>query len=339
MKPIRLLISRIDRIGDVVLSTPLPREMNRANPDNYIAVLVSSYTRDIYINNPNVDEIISYDVDDEGNSLTFWQQVKIIRKLRCNYAFMLLPDERLNWVLFFSGIPNRFGVGHKLYQYLSFSKIVSRRKYNPLRHEADYCLDMVRKLGIEPESIAPEIHLSEEEKYESLKIKKEFAPNGEVVVGINTTHGGSSPNFSPEKYKFIAEILSRNKNIVVLITDLNPPEEVKNIETVIYPNIGNSLRQSIILFSALDVLISSSTGPMHICAALKVPTISMFCPLPACAPELWGPLGNNSEIILPEREDSSTPCAVDPHKCDFSGECLIRLEAVIERVNSLLKVE
>ncbi len=63
---------------------------------------------------------------------------------------MLLPNERLNWILFFAGIPNRIGVGHKLYQFLSFSKYVDRKKYIPLRHEADYCLDMIRKIGIEP---------------------------------------------------------------------------------------------------------------------------------------------------------------------------------------------
>ncbi len=31
------------------------------------------------------------------------------------------------------------------------------------RHEADYCLDMVRKIGIEPKSIEPEIFLTNEE--------------------------------------------------------------------------------------------------------------------------------------------------------------------------------
>ncbi len=46
---------------------------------------------------------------------------------------MLLPNERLNWILFFSGIPNRIGVGHKLYQFLSFSKYVDRKKYIPLQ--------------------------------------------------------------------------------------------------------------------------------------------------------------------------------------------------------------
>ena len=160
MKPIKLLVARIDRIGDVVLSTPIPREVKRANPNSFVAVLVRKYTRDIYLKNPYVDEIILYDFDEQYNPQSFWQLVKLIRNLSFNYAFMLLPNERLNWVLFFSGIRNRIGVGRKLYHFLTFSKFVDRKKYISLRHEADYCLDMVRKLGVDPKSIFPEIHLS-----------------------------------------------------------------------------------------------------------------------------------------------------------------------------------
>jgi len=38
MKQLRFLIARIDRIGDVVLSTPLPREIKKKYPDSYVAV-------------------------------------------------------------------------------------------------------------------------------------------------------------------------------------------------------------------------------------------------------------------------------------------------------------
>jgi heptosyltransferase-2 len=135
-----------------------------------------------------------------------------------------------------------------------------------------------------------------------------------------------------EEYRKLIVRLSEEKNICVVVTDNKPPEEIKNIRNVIYPNIGLTLRESIINFSTLDVLISASTGPMHICAALKVPTISMFCPLPACSPKLWGPLGNKSEIILPEENYCSTVCPGDPHICDFSGDGGIDSEKIFEKV-------
>ena len=333
---LRVLVSRIDRIGDVVLSTPIPREIKKAHPESYIAVLVKKYTKDIYLNNPYVDEIILFDEEDDSKPKPFWQIVKEIRRLQFTNAFMLLPNERLNWILFFSGIPNRIGVGHKLYQFLSFSKYVDREKYIPLRHEADYCLDMIRKIGIQPKSMEPEIFLSAVEKVKRDEIKKKLAPNGELLIGINTTSGRSSPNLTIEEYKKLIIRISDEKNIRVVVTDNNPPDEIKNIKDVAYPNIDLSLRESIINFSTLDVLISASTGPMHICAALKVPTISMFCPLTACSPKLWGPLGNKSEIILPEEKYCLTVCPGDPHICDFSGKGGIDSQIVYERVKNFI---
>jgi ADP-heptose:LPS heptosyltransferase len=335
---IRVLVARIDRIGDVVLSTAIPREIKRSRPDSFVAVLVKRYTNDIYLNNPHVDKIILFDDEDEKNPKSFWQLVEEIRKLKFAYAFMLLPNERLNWILFFSGISNRIGVGHKLYQFFSFSKFVDRKKYIPLRHESDYCLDMVRKIGIEPKSMEAEIFLTENEIIQRDKKKKLFAPNGEKVIGINTTSGKSSPNLKVEEYRKLIVRLNGEKNIRVIVTDNNPPEEIKNIKDVIYPNVSLSLRESIINFSTLDVLVSASTGPMHICAALKVPTISMFCPLPACSPKLWRPLGNNSEIILPEENYCSTVCPGDPHICDFNGKGGIDSEKVYQKVKSFMNL-
>jgi heptosyltransferase-2 len=333
---LRILVSRIDRIGDVVLSTPIPREIKRANPDSYVAVLVRKYTGDIYPNNPHLDKIILYDGENEKSPKSFFQLVNEIRKFRFTHAFMLLPNERLNWILFFSGIPYRIGVGHKLYQFLSFSKYVDRNKYIPLRHEADYCLDMVRKIGIEPKSMEPEIFLSADEIVKRDGQKRKFSPNGEVVIGINTTSGKSSPNLTAEEYRKVIVRLSEEKNIRIAVTDNNPPEVIKYIKNVFYPNIGLSLRESVINLSVLDLLVSASTGPMHICAALKVPTISVFCPLPACSPKLWGPLSNKSEIILPEENYCSTVCPGDPHICDFSGKCGIDSEKVYERIKSFV---
>ncbi|MEJ2104010.1 MAG: hypothetical protein P8X47_05470 [Ignavibacteriaceae bacterium] len=72
-KQLRVLVARIDRIGDVVLSTPIPREIKNTHPGSFIAVLVKKYTKDIYLNNPHVDKIILYDGEAENEEKSFWQ--------------------------------------------------------------------------------------------------------------------------------------------------------------------------------------------------------------------------------------------------------------------------
>lgn len=336
MKQLRLLVARIDRIGDVVISTPLPREIKKEYPDSYVAVLVKNYTKDIYLNNPKVDEIITYDNPDKTEK-GFWELVSEIKQYKFSHAFMLLPNEKLNYVLFAAGIKYRVGVGHKLYQFLTFSKYVNRKKYIPLRHEADYCLDMVRKIGVNVNEIHPEIFLSDDERSEALELKEKFKRNKKFLIGIHSTCGNSSPNLSVKAYRDLILLLTKNENFQVFVTDFNPPDEIQNLSGVEYIFKGESLRKDIVRFSILDLFISSSTGPMHICAALKVPTLSVFCPLTACSVKLWGPLGNKSEILLPKQSYCDNHCPVDPKKCDYSKEGGLTAQEVAERVYTAIK--
>ena len=335
MKQLRFLISRIDRIGDVVLSTPLPREIKKKYPDSYVAVLVRQYTKDIYLNNPNVDEIITIDNPDKTEK-SFWELVREIKQYKFSHAFMLLPNEKLNYALFISGIKYRVGVGHKLYQFLTFTKYVDRKKYIPLRHEADYCLDMIRKIGIQVQSILPEIHLTDTEKVKADAFRKKYLRINQKLIGINISSGNSAPNLNESEYKKLILMLKQNPEYKIAVMDNNVLQEIDNIENVLYPNKGNTLRDSIINLASLDLLISNSTGPMHICAAFNVPTVSLFCPLTACSPKLWGPLGNKSEIIMPTQNYCFTQCPIDPKKCDYSKEGGLNAAEVAEKVAQFL---
>ena len=335
MKQLRFLIARIDRIGDVVLSTPLPREIKKKYPNSFVAVLVKHYTKDIYLNNPNVDEIITYDNPDKTEK-SFWELVREIKRFKFSHAFMLLPNEKLNYVLFAAGIKYRVGVGHKLYQFLTFTKYVDRKKYIPLRHEADYCLDMIRKIGIQVQSILPLIHLTDTERVKVDDFRKKYLGINQKLIGINISSGNSAPNLNESEYKKLILMLKQNLDYKIAVMDNNILSEIDNIENVLYPNKGNTLRNSIINLASLDLLISNSTGPMHICAALKVPTVSLFCPLTACSPKLWGPLGNKSEIIMPTQNYCSTQCPIDPKKCDYSKEGGLNAVTIAEKVDHFL---
>lgn len=328
-KQIRILITRPDRIGDVVISTPMPREIKKKFPDSFVAFLLRDYTKDIYLNNPHVDQVII----DEGKKdyLFKIQLIKEVRSYNFTHAFMLLPTERMNWILFFAGIKYKIGVGHKFYQFLTNTKSVYRRKYTPLRHEADYCMDMARKIGVESDNLDTEIHLSDAEKQKVSKLKARFKADKKFLVGVHSTSGNSAPNWKAASYRDLILKLSDLPNVAVIITDLEIPEALKELNGVIYPE-QDDLRDLIYIVSTLDLMINSSTGPMHIAAALKVPTISLFCPLPACSPKLWGPMGNKAVNILPEANYCGVVCSGNPKQCNFEGDGGISVGRVFEEV-------
>ena len=338
----RILISRPDRLGDVILSTPIPREIKKTFPGSFVAILIRSYAKDIYLNNPHVDEIIIADDILEKDNNNFWSKVRDIRKFRFTHALMLLPNERINYLLFLAGIRHRIGTGHKFYQFITGVKGISRHKYIPLRHEADYCMDLARAIGVETDNLKTEIFLAPDEKVLVEKFRKQFQNSGKPnkapkkLIGVHTTSGNSAPNWSKETYRRFVLELSRQQDYKIFVTDNVVPDELQGIEGIEYPNVGLSLRESIINFAGLDLLVSASTGPMHICAALEVKTVSLFCPLTACSPRLWGPKGNDAEIILPEDNYCSVRCPGDPKKCTFSGEGGISPEKVINTIKEFV---
>ncbi len=323
-------------MGDVVLSTPLPREIKKTFPNSFVAVLVKKYTEDIYFNNPNVDKILLIDDFDDGLLKNFFRKVRQIRSYEFTHSLTLLPTERLNYLLFFSGIPYRVGVGHKFYQFITFTHYANRRKYIPLRHEADYCMDLARKLGIQTDNLDSEIFLTDQEKKEVYQVRNELLDSKRYLIGVHTTSGNSSPNWEAAEYKRLLKNLTATDDFSVIVTDNKIPHELEGLPNVSYPNIGKSLRDSFINFAALDLLISSSTGPMHISAALKVKTLSMFCPLTACSPKLWGPKGNESKIVLPTENYCQTKCPGNPKKCTFSGEGGIDAKRILEELKLFL---
>lgn len=317
--PRRILVVRTDRIGDVVLATPLIRALRRTFPDAFIGAMVRPYTRDLLLHNPHLNDIFVDDPQGEHRGRAgFWNRVKALRQFRYDTALMLLPTERAAWMLFCAGIPRRVGVGTKLYGVLTFMQGVSRTKYIPLRHEADYCLDLGRKIGARPDGLDTELFLTAAERERGREILREAgAAAGDTLVGFHIGNGNSAPNWPPERYADLARLVAAGTrhSVKIVFTDGSNRGPMPVGKRFIDLRGRLTLRELMSVLSLQRLLFSSSTGPMHLAAALRVPTVSMFCPLTACSPALWGPQGNTARILLPGEGYCSVRCPGDPKLC------------------------
>lgn len=336
---------RPDRVGDVVLSTPVFHTLKDSFGGCFVGALVSSYTAPLLRGNPNIDVVIT---DDPGSGEkqggSFRKKVREISSYNFDVALLLLPTKRLAYMLFLAGIPYRVGVGHILYEVITLMRGVSRHKYNPLRHESDYMLDLARRIKARYIWKKPEIFLTWEEKGKARDylLKKGF-DKGRALVCVHPGSGHSSPNWDPARYAELVAMLAK-AGVQVLVTGAESEREHESLFTEhdvpgVKTAFGElSLVELAAVESQVDVFVSSSTGPMHMAAAVGTKTVSMFCPLTACSPKLWGPIGNVSRVILPSDDFCTTKCPGDPHICTFeSGEEGIAVETVYDATMEFLR--
>lgn len=318
----RILVVRPDRIGDVVLSLPVLDALRHRWPRAYLAMMVRPYARSVPDRNPCLDAVIEDDPDAGHRGMPgFLAQVRRLRTHRFDTALMLMPTARHAWMLFLAGIPRRLGVGRTIYQALTFTRSISRGGYMPLRHESDYCLDLARALDAREPGGRPLIEVEEEEKGKARRVLER--PEGAPVIGIHPGNGRNAPNWTAERYGALAKRLQDRHGAKIVVTGSD--EEGYLAEAIVSRLDGPtlslagklSLGELIAVIGELDLLVSSSTGPMHLAGALGVPTVSVFCPLPARSPERWRPLGGKDRNLLPPEGQCPT-CERGPF-CDLSG--------------------
>lgn len=343
----RILIVRTDRVGDVIMITPMVRELRRTYHDAYIAVLTNPKTSVIFNNNPHLDACLTDDLEKE----TFWKVIRTIRKHRFTDALLVKPTERAAYQLFLAGIPNRIGVGRILYEVITFMKSVSRNKYIPLRHEADYCMDLARKIGVVTDNIQPEMFVTDEEKQKAIDLlRRSGADEQDTKIFIHTGTLGSAPNWNEQKYyELIKEILTQitqealpsQTKLILTALEMSPAFRAQmQAMNKLSPNIIDisnelpDLRSLINVISTADIFICSSTGPTHIADALNIPVIALHCHRSMNCAKIWGILNKKSVNLEVSSEFCDNKCSPDKSVCKISEG--LTINDVNDAINNIL---
>jgi heptosyltransferase-2 len=256
--------------------------------------------------NPNLDEVM---VDDSGNKNRgikgFFVLLRETRRRKFAVAILLKPTMRLAVLLFLAGVKHRIGTGFRFYQILFNQKVYMHRKVN-LKHEVEYNLDMLRPLGIIPQRIIPIIYVDPQGEEFVHEIFNEFKITPEdTVVAIHPGSGNSSLNLPAKRFAEVADGLADKMNAKIVFTG---SDKEKNLIDIIkkkmkYESFNlagrTSIPQLVAVLQRCDVLISGSTGPMHLAAALGTPTVAIFSPVFSAGPIRWGPYGEGHQVILP----------------------------------------
>lgn len=322
----RILITRTDRIGDLVLSTPVFSEIRKKFSKAYLVCLTFPENREIIQGNPFLDEVILYDkkgaeAGGAGN-LRFARQLS---KKRFDVAIHLHSTRRMHGVSWLAGIPARIGWDRKAAWALTHS--FPEKKREGKKHEAEYNFDLLEPLGISlPEKlqtvfpVPDRAVVSLEEWLRRSKIRED-------KPWIVLAPGASCPSkrWPAERFGLLADCLvSRYGAEILAIGSFQDRPLVQRLQSrATAPVHDLSGRLSLAMTGALlqraRLLISNDSGPVHIANAVGTPVVSIFGRnQPGLSPARWRPLGENSRVVW--KNTGCDPCLA--HNCEIHFLCL-----------------
>ena len=270
----RILVVRTDRIGDLLLSTPVIQALRQNYPDAYIAAMVSPYAKEIVEGNPYLDEVIIYDKDFKHKSWIGSMKFALrLKKKRFALALILHPTNRVHLITFFAGIKRRVGFDKKL-GFLLTDRI-RHAKQEGEKHELEYTLDLIKYLGIEPQGKLPFMPIKpESEKWADDLFASESLTPQDKLLGIHPAASCPSKIWPAERFAEAADKLADKYGFKIIIfsgvKDIKLAERVEN--TLKHRAINLAGRTSVSqLASTLKrcrLFISNDSGPVHIASAL-----------------------------------------------------------------------
>ena len=337
--PGRILVIRLDRIGDVVLSTPVLDALRRRFPHAFLAMLVRPECRDLVDGHPSLDAILEYDkAGRHRGALGTARFARSLRRYGFDTALVLHPTHRSHWIPWLAGIPVRIGYRRKSPWLLT--RRLPHRKQEGAQHEAAYTLELLRALGIMEAPSLPRIpvHPAAVERVEALLAP--WALHGAPLVAIHPSASGASKRWMPDRFARVADRLAAERGAQICIV-AGPADAAAAamVAAMRRPALNLAGRLSLAELAALlrraALLISNDSGPVHVAAAVGTPVVDIFGRNQAgLSRRRWGPLGPG-HIVL-QKDVGCVVCLAD--KCDIEFRCLTSLEAdeVYEAAASIL---
>ena len=335
----RILIIRTDRVGDVVLSTPVVRALRAAYPEGYLAMMVRPGNRELVEGNPDLNAVFLYDKD--GPEKSWAGTLRFARRLKAekfDTALILHSTNRVIWTSWLAGIPSRLGYARRL-PWLLTDRLPYVKPEGD-RHELEYNLDLLRSIGIEPKEKALFIPTTpaQEEKVNAYLRQHQVDANRPIVV----LHPGAScpsKRWPVERFAALGDQLAQRHQATVLV--MTGPGEIPQGEAVLrkmgqkaVPVLGVfSLGETACLLRKSRCLVSNDSGPVHLAGAMRTPVVSIFGRWGGgLSPRRWGPTGPNSAVL--HRDIGCRPCLA--HDCTIGFECLnaISVDEVVSRDES-----
>ena len=284
-----VLIVRPDGIGDVLLSLPVATQLRSLLPGVTIGFLTSSTVAPLLECHPDVDYV---------RTIGFTAPLSELRRAfsgGVEAAIFLKPFRRLMWAAWLARVPVRVATGYRWYSLLANRRVYEHRSEFS-KHESEYNVEMLSGLQLHPGKVHPPTLVLTDQERGAGALRWAAVASPRIVVHPG---GLSARRWRQSHYRNLAIELTRTGCGVMLTGSQTERSQFEQdapspapLPTGIINCMGQlSIRELMAVIANAHVVVSGATGPAHIAAALKIPTVSLFDPRRNNLPVRWKPLG------------------------------------------------
>ena len=333
---LRVMLSRVDNIGDVVLTLPLIIWLKRRHPGVYVMFLARDYVRAV-VTSSLADEFVSWDVLE---ALSTPDAVTYMRALRADVFIHVFPKRKIASLVAKANIPWRIGTNRRWFHYLYCNRLVSLGRKHSSLHESQLNLSLLTDLGFAGDCTLQQLqsllYLEPQPCVLPEDIEFTLSTHQRHVI-IHPLSNGHGREWPLEHYIALIQSL-QNEPVCIWITGLAKEKEQLFPLLNQCPSVRDvcgrlNLEQIMILIQRVDVLLASGTGPLHVAAAIGIGTLGLFPPAQRINPQRWAPLGRRASYLFVSETSCQKKCR-HPNGDDRTCACMVALS--VEEVRSTL---
>ncbi|MBX2841528.1 MAG: hypothetical protein KTR26_07135 [Flammeovirgaceae bacterium] len=291
----KVIISRTDNLGDVILTLPLTGFLKLKYPELNILFIGKKYTESIINTSQNVDEFLDRE-----------EIIKTGKLPDADAIIFVFPDKDLASIAKKSKIKTRIGTSHRLFHWLFCNKLINFSRKKSDLHEAQLNFKLFKGLNLETE-----VQQEDLAQFFNLKAKPLQNPEVEKLINPEKTNlilhpksKGSAREWPMESYQNLVEHLPKDKfNFFISGTHDEglkikaENNEIFGLENVIDITGKFSLEEFISFIDLTQGLIACSTGPLHIAAGLGKFALGIYPSNRPMHPGRWAPIGEKATFI------------------------------------------
>lgn len=294
----KILVTRTDRMGDVILATPVLKKLRELHPQDEITFLVRREWQPI-LQYGSAIRLMTFDPKESRSDL-----VRRLKAEKFDRAYVLRDEMPVSLAIFQSGIPERFGPLSTLRSLFLFNRKKFQKRSQCLMHEAEYNLDLagIHHFGNEqlPEAWVQTQSAAREKALQFLK-SHGLAENKFVVI-----HPGSSGSARYVRTETLIDFAKKWKDSPIIVSGGALETDVLNQFSRQVPSAKILRGDEIGLDGFAEILrlasgvVAHGTGPLHLAAAVGTPTLAIFPPLFVLSERRWGPLVAKRSVWIPD---------------------------------------